>query len=168
MPYSDTAKIKSRAPVGLADLTNDEAAPAIAWADARIDGRLRARYVLPFTATPPELAEVSADLAAYFVLNERFIAGAEDTPVEAATELKQRAELELQLMAEGKVILAVDGTTATTTSGVRSSTYGTRPSLRYFDGYNRPTPPVGQCPAPPLVPMHQTAPEWIDNTGGGR
>lgn len=168
MAYSTYTTIKTRATVALSDLTAEEAAASIAWADARIDSRIRSRYTLPFASTPTELAEISADLAAYDVLRNRFLAGAEDASPEAAKELRERAESELALLAEGKITLAIGGTATAVSSGMRSSTYGATPSLRRFDGLNRPTyDPADYDPIPaPLTPMIQTAGEGVDSPGG--
>lgn len=161
MPYCTAAMVKDRAD-SLQGVDNAAFEGAIRWADARINGRLRARYPVPFATAPEEVAEVSADLAAYYYLFKRFIAGAEDTPVKAALELKQRAEQELALMLKGDITLTPPDAAAAT-SGMRSSSLGKTPSLQLFDGMNRPDicPPVA-----PLVPMMRSAPQTVDNMVG--
>lgn len=164
MAYATLAKIVSRSPVGLADLSTEDAAPAIAWAEARVNGRLRSKFSLPFSTVPDELVEIASDLAAYEVLRQRFIAGAEDTPPDAALELRNRAEEALDEILAGTVVLAVGETSAPVSCGMRSSTYGTGRSLKNFDGLSRPLydDPTGT----PLAPMVRTAPQTVDSMAG--
>lgn len=164
MAYATLDKIKARAPVGLADLTEEDAAPAIAWADARVSGRLRSRFALPFASAPDEIVEIASDLAAYEVLRLRFIGGAEDTPPDAALELRKRAEEALEEILAGTVVLAVGETSAPVSCGMRSNTYGTGRSLKNFDGLSRPL--YDDNTGTPLAPMVRTAPQTVDGMGG--
>lgn len=164
MAYCVYTDVQARAG-SLASLAEGAFTAAIAWADRRINGRLRALYAVPFSPVPDEIVEISADLAAYYILFKIFIAGCEDESVKAAQELRQRAETELQAILDKKVTLGVGDSPTPVKAGIRSSTYGSTPSLRNFDGLNRPD--YDTCPAPaPLTAMRQTAPETIDSLAG--
>lgn len=92
MGYSDAAKVIDRAEV-LKTVQRHRIDSAILWADTVIDAHLSAQNAVPFAVSgvPPLVAEVSADLAAYYLLFKENMAGGEDKPVAGAVELYNRA-----------------------------------------------------------------------------
>jgi len=144
-PYATRDKIQSRSTRFLTSLTvsNDQLASGQEYADAEIDSRLDAKYVTPFSAPiPDKVVEISADLAAYFIILDIFQSGTADAPVEYAIELKTRAEDSLKLLA-GTDAAGLPGddpaVDSITPSSIRVRA-GRLPTLANFDGVNRPTP----------------------------
>lgn len=139
MSYSDSTAVQARAKC-LDAATPDELAAGIAWADSVIDGRLAARYTVPFTSPPAIIVSISADLAGYYVIFEMNMAGGEDLPVAAALELKNRAYELLQQLQDGEMVLPVDSGADVSTLPP-ASILGVNPDpgvLRSFDLVNVP------------------------------
>lgn len=113
----------------------------IVWADSKIDSRLGQRYRVPFASPVPSLiAQISADLAAYYALVEIYSGGADNQPTLLAQELKARAFEALTELAEGTASLP-DGESGSVSSAsipLRANTTGTAGALAAFDLVNRP------------------------------
>ena len=111
MPYADRDKIQSRTNKYLTEdsVTAPMLAQAQAFADEEINSRLE--HLRPFaTPTPGKISEISADLAAYFLIDNIVQDGTMDKPAAYALELWERAQNSLALIADGKAGLgSVEG-----------------------------------------------------------
>lgn len=141
MPYADRDKIQSRTNKYLTEesVDADMLAQAQAFADAEINSRLE--HLRPFPSpTPDKISEISADLAAYFLIDNIVQDGTMDKPAAYALELYQRAQASLELIASGKAGLgSVEGEEEAEAPppSVRFRPGRTR-VLAHFDGVNPP------------------------------
>lgn len=147
MAYANREKIQSRSTKYLTpeSVDADQLRNGQEFADSRIDSRLDAKYVVPFSdPAPDEIIEISADLAAYFIILDLFQNGTADAPVEYAQELYRRAMESLNALAG-----TTDATLPDPGSGDEILPTSIRVSpgrtgvLANFDGVNPPCYPRG-------------------------
>lgn len=103
MSYASNDQITARSTKFIAGATDAQFAAGKAFADRRINSRLAPRYHVPFADdnVPDEIQEIAADIAAYFILLDRFQNGAQNIPLEYAKELLDRGEEEIKLLIAG-------------------------------------------------------------------
>ena len=154
MPYCTIADVKLRAVLlaTLSGASDPEINAGIQWADnMMIDPRLASRYRVPINPVVPMVRELSADLAAYYVVFEKHTAGGEDEPVDAALELKNRALDLLKEIQNGKA--AIPGVPLGSGQPPASSVLGSNPAphwLKNFDLVNVPC-----TDQPPFAPYRR-------------
>lgn len=110
MAYSQLADIQERIPEDiLLQLTDDDDTgsvdeakvnAAITRADSEIDAWCSGRYAVPFATVPPIIAELSADLAAYYVYSRR-----QEIIPEARSERYRANQALLKAISAGQVQL---------------------------------------------------------------
>lgn len=109
MAYCTVTDVQKRALL-LQQVDSSKIVAGIAWADSLLEARLGGRYAVPFTPVPTIIRELSADLAAYYIIFEEHTAGGEGVPVEAALELKNRAyDLVKELQSGNSILPGVVG-----------------------------------------------------------
>ena len=104
-------------PIGsAATLTPDQVQLAIDDAQAEVDGRLRSRYVVPFTAPVPDLVvSITIDIAAYLV-SLTFYQEKDMKDTDPAVRRYKRACCLLGDIAAGYVVLDADDTDSSSPS----------------------------------------------------
>lgn len=124
MAYSTRQDIEKLLPEdALTQLTDDEGVgqpndvrvdEAITAADAEIDSYCAARYAVPFSAVPPVVKKLSADMAIYNLYSRRV----EEIPAARAERYKNAIRL-LEGIAKGAITLGVDPAPEPATDGAR-------------------------------------------------
>jgi len=106
----------------------------IAWVNAVIDGKLREKYTVPFTTTPPLIGMIACDLVTYRTLRSLFGAQVEQYQ-QWIDEYKTPAEELLNEISECTVNLDPDDVTVLTR--VRSNTKGKEAIFDLGDPYDQ-------------------------------
>jgi phage gp36-like protein len=129
MPYSTLTDIQERIPAEiLLQLTDDadtgsidgtKVAAAIVRADAEIDAWCGGRYAVPFAAPPAIIAELSADLATYYLYSRR-----QEIIPEARSERYRANQALLKAISGGQVQLPGAATAQTGATRIEMSSNG--------------------------------------------
>lgn len=100
---------------GPANLDDDQLELALAQAQAEIDGRLRSRYVVPFTVVPALVNSLTIDIGAYLV-SLTYHQNREFPDTDPIARRYKRACCLLDDIAMGTVVLDTDGAEHTAAS----------------------------------------------------
>lgn len=100
---------------GPANLDQDQLELALSQAQAEIDGRLRPRYVVPFTSVPALVNSLTIDIAAYLV-SLTYHQNREFPDTDPLVRRYKRACCLLDDISMGSVVLDTDGAEKTATS----------------------------------------------------
>lgn len=147
MAYSTRSDVESRLSAlpteGMEAELDKRISDGIEYADSVVDGKLAARYKVPFTTVPKLIKNISADLAAAFAVTGNFSAGGEDDEPALAKALREWAMSLLCDIADGELLLNPDEAPPPDTAEIgvvpSHSRLGQRPVMESFDLYNEPS-----------------------------